>query len=189
MDQIFLNRRSTKPAHFTGEKIHDEKVTQLLEVAKYSPTHKLTEPWHFVVFTKEGIERLGKFTADLYRKHTSQKQFLAKKFNKYLNLGMNTSHIIAICMLRDEKKRIPVIEEICAVACAVQNIHLACHELGIAGYWSTGGATYYDEVNEFLGISEKDKCLGFFYLGVPKDNLPLQPTKTAITEKAKWIRS
>ena len=189
MNEIFINRQSIKPTHFTGEKINDEKIVELLEVAKHSPTHKLTEPWHFIVFADEGLAKLGKFTADRYKKHTPTDRFLEKKYNKYLNLGSGASHVVALCMIRDEKERIPEIEEVCAVACAVQNIHLACHEMGIAGYWSTGGATNYHEVNRFLGISEKDNCLGFFYLGIAKNEIPNKPQKTLITKKTKWVRS
>ena len=53
MPTIFHNRQTIKPSHYSGEKISDKTIEQLLEVAKYAPTHKLTEPWYFVVFTDD----------------------------------------------------------------------------------------------------------------------------------------
>ena len=80
---------------------------------------------------------------------------------------MQSSAAIAICMKRQETEKIPEIEEIAAVACAVQNMHLTATAYGIGACWVTGGATYSDEMKAFLGLTVKDRCLGLFYIGYP----------------------
>jgi nitroreductase len=51
-------------------------------------------------------------------------------------------------------------------------MHLTCTAYGIGGFWSTPKLIYHAKMNEFLGFSEKDKCLGLFYLGYPAFEWP-----------------
>ena len=79
---------------------------------------------------------------------------------------------MALCLHRQrpsEKKRIPEWEELCACACAVQNMHLMATALGVGAYWSSWYELYResDECGRFLGCSpaEGDTCLGVFVVG------------------------
>jgi nitroreductase len=80
--------------------------------------------------------------------------------------------VIAIVMHKDPESNIMELEEIEAVACAVQNMHLTCTAYGLGGFWSTPKAVYTPEMNQFLGIGENDKCLGLFYIGYPAIEWP-----------------
>ena len=57
-NSILQNRRSIYPYQFEkGKKIPDEIIRQILENANRAPTHKLTQPWRFTVFTDKIISR------------------------------------------------------------------------------------------------------------------------------------
>lgn len=89
-------------------------------------------------------------------------------------------------MKRSSLKSIPEIEDIEAVACAVQNIYLSVTAYGLGGYWTTGGITYKEEAKAFFGLGEADKLLGFFYIGqvaIPSTGGSRQP----IEQKINWI--
>lgn len=99
---------------------------------------------------------------------------------------MKASHIIAIGMKRTNNKNIPEIEDIEAVACAVQNLYLSVTAYGLGGYWTTGGITYKEEAKNFFGLKDEDKLLGFFYIGhiaTPSTGATRKP----IEEKTTWI--
>ncbi len=99
---------------------------------------------------------------------------------------MKASHIISIGMKRTTKKNIPEVEDIEAVACAVQNIYLSVTAYGLGGYWTTGGITYFEKAKSFFGLEENDKLLGFFYIGhvaIPS----AKASRSSIEEKVKWI--
>ena len=68
-DELVKNRRSIFPQDYTGEKVSDEIIRQIVDNARWAPTHKHTEPWRFIVFTGEGIKALADFQADLYKDH------------------------------------------------------------------------------------------------------------------------
>ena len=160
MNLLFKMRRSVYPDQFiSGKKIPDEIVMQLLENANWAPTHKRTEPWRFVIFTGEGLKKFAEYQAELYKKNAGEK-FKQAKYEKLLSTPLLCSHIIAIGMKRSGL--IPEIEEVEAVACAVENLFLSMTAYGLGGYWSTGGVTYMDEAKSFFELNEADKLLGVF---------------------------
>jgi nitroreductase len=100
---------------------------------------------------------------------------------------LKASHIIAIGMKRTTTKNIPEIEDIEAVACAVQNIYLSVAAYGLGGYWTTGGITYNEKAKSFFGLGEQDRLLGFFYIGhvaLPSTGA----TRLPVEQKVFWIK-
>jgi nitroreductase len=199
INDLIRNRRSVFPKQFEeGTKVDDAIVTQILENATWAPSHGQTEPWRFVVFTGEGLQKLATFQAELYKKEAGENF----KEATYQNLSTNplkASHVIALCLKRDPNKKFPEVEEIAAVSCAVQNMYLTTAAYGVGGYWTTGGVTYKPSAKEFFGLGEDDKLLGFFYLGhiaVPSPagkRKPIEVPSPAgkrkpIEEKVEWVR-
>ncbi|PWT72571.1 MAG: nitroreductase [Bacteroidetes bacterium] len=184
-DSMIRLRRSVKPEQFVpGKKIPDEWILNMLENANTAPSHKLTEPWRFTIFSGKGLERLAHFQSDLYKKNAGEK-FNQVKFDKLQQTPLLCSHIIAIGMKRNSV--VPEVEEIASVACAVENLWLSTSAYGVGGYWSTGGVTYYPEAKSFFGLGELDKLLGFFFLGfvqVPS----VKSNRKPVTDKISWIR-
>jgi len=152
---LIKERRSIFPANYTGEIIDDRLIEIIIENATWAPTHGLTEPWHFVVFKGKGLQKLAEFQANLY-KTLEKEPFDQKKYEKLLQNPQSCSHVIAIGVKTGTNTKIPTIEEIEAVACAVQNMHLTAIAMEIGAYWGSGGITYYDEAKSFFGLEEKD---------------------------------
>ena len=188
VNQLIKSRRSTKPRYFNGEKIADEIVWQILENAGWAPTHGLTQPWRFKVFTDDGLKKLASFQADLYQKLTPKDNFKPEKYARMKTNILNSSHVVVICMERQKSEKIPEIEEIEAVACSVQNMTLTAAAYGICSFWGSGGVTYTQELKDFLGLGEKDLCLGYLYLGYG-DNPATVSRRDPIQEKVEWINS
>ena len=188
VNELMRNRRSVFQPQYTGEKVDDAIITQMLENANWAPTHKLTEPWRFIVYTGEGIRKLAEGQAAVYKEvATANGTYKEDAYEKLLKKPLLSSHIIAIAMKRDERKSIPELEEIGAVFCAVENMHLTASAYGIGCYLSTGGITFYEEAKPFFNLGPDDKLLGFLHIGTPKGPLPDSKRKP-ITEKTTWVR-
>jgi nitroreductase len=183
---LIRQRRSTFPAQYTGEQVDDAIIWQILENANWAPTHGKTEPWRFIVMTGEKLAAFGDFQAEAYRKNTLPENFEEAKFEKLRQNPRKASHIIAIYMKRQESGKIPEIEEIEATACAVQNMYLTATAYQVGAFWSTGGATYLPEGKEYLGLSEQEKLLGFFYVGVI-GKPSAEGVRKPIQDKVRWI--
>lgn len=165
INELIRERRTIYPEQFSERKVHREQVEVILNNAQWAPTHGNTQPWRFKVFMDESRESLSDFLAQTYLKLTPEDQQNDKKLSKLLNRPKMSSVVVAVCMERQAEEKILEIEEIEAVACAIQNMHLTCTAYGLGGFWSTPKLIYTEEMNEFLGLGEKDKCLGLFYIG------------------------
>jgi nitroreductase len=187
-NELIENRRSIFPQDYTGEKVDEKIITKMLENANWAPTHKLTEPWRFIVFAGDGLKKLGEMQAEVYKKVTlADGTFKEERYSNLLKKPMESSHVIAVCMHRDEKKSIREVEEIGAVFCAVQNMYLTATAYGIGGYLSTGGVTYFEEAKSIFGLSVDDKLLGFFHVGIPKEKT-YKSSRTPFEKKVTWVR-
>jgi nitroreductase len=186
-DSLIKNRRSVFPQNYTGEPVDDFIVKKILEYALWAPTHKLTQPWKFVVFTGPGLKQLAEAQAAVYKKVTEgDGTFREERYQNLLTKPLLSSHIIAVLMKRDEKKSVPEIEEVGAVFCAVENMYLATTAYGVGGYLSTGGVTYFEEAKEMFGLSADDKLIGFFHLGVPARE-PSALKRKSLDEVVQWV--
>jgi nitroreductase len=175
--ELIKNRRTIYPEQFSTRKIHKEQIELLLNNAIWAPTHGNTQPWRFTVFTENSKNDLSDFLSGLYLKKTPKEQQDDKKLSKFLTRPQLASAVIAVSLKRDSTHKIQEVEEIEAVACAIQNILLSATAYGIGSFWSTPKFIYEKETNEFLGLNEEDKCLGIIYLGYPSIQWPQQHRK------------
>jgi nitroreductase len=159
----------------------------MLNNAQWAPNHGNTQPWRFHVFIEEGLSTLSQFLGATYLKLTPEDQQNDAKLGKLIRRPLLASAVIAVSMKRQEEEKIMEIEEIEAVACAIQNIHLTSTAYGIGGFWSTPKLIYSSEMNEFLNLEEKDKCLGLFYVGYPAIEWPTITHRKPIEYNTKWI--
>lgn len=187
VNELIKDRRTVYPEFYSERKVHKEQIELLLNNAIWAPSHGLTQPWRFKVFMGEGKTRLGEFMRDLYIKKTPSDEVNAIKLGRNTNRPAKASAVIAICMERQASEKIPEIEEIAAVACAVQNMHLTATAYGLGGFWSTPKLAYTDEMKQFLDIGEKDRCLGLFYIGYPGEEWPKGQRKP-IEYVTEWIQ-
>lgn len=170
--EVIKNRRTIYPEQYSDRKIHKEIVEDVLNNGVWAPTHGKTQPWRFIVYLEDSKIELSNFLSRLYADKFKGESYNEMKFEKLKNRALTAPVVIAIVMTPDPNEKILEIEEVEAVACAVQNMHLTCTAYGIGGFWSTPKLIYTKEMNEFLGIGEKDKCLGLFYMGYPAIDWP-----------------
>jgi nitroreductase len=168
LTEALQSRRSVFTKNFTGELVPNEVIHQAIVNAHWAPTHKKTEPWRFVVFTKESIPQYLSIVEQYLDSVTFESEEIANAKRKKLELiKTNVSHIVGCYMKRDEKQRVPKIEEICSTAAAIHNLLLTILEHGYGGYWSTGNGTYSQQMRTLLDLDSEDEILGFCYIGVP----------------------
>jgi nitroreductase len=187
LDEVIANRRSLYQQQYSGAQVNDAIVHQMLRNANWAPTHKLTEPWRFVVFKGPGLVKLAQYQAEVYKNVTSaDSTFKEERYQNLLTKPMQSSHIIAVGMKRDPKNSVPEIEEIGAVFCAIQNMYLTAAAYGVGAYLSTGGITYFEESKEFFGLGKDDRLIGFFNIGMPKIDNP-KGSRKPVEDKVRWI--
>ena len=159
--EIIDSRRSIFPKDYSGEKIEEEILNEILNSANFAPNHKKTKPWRFQVFRNEKKLELANKLAEIYKNTTRPEVFLEKKYLDIPRKISNTDTIITISV--NFSGLVPEWEEIAATAMAVENMYLTCTVHQIGCYWSTPGMIQH--LGEFLNLEENQKCIGLFYLG------------------------
>ena len=187
LNVLIQDRRTIYPKDYTAREVHRDIIERVLQNATWAPTHGMTQPWRFTVFTNAALTRLSSFLGDEYKRLTPPEKFLQKKFDNQTQRPLQSTVVIALGMARDPHGKISELDEMHAMACAVQNMHLTCTAYGLGGFWSTGAAATGDGMREFLGLAEKDRCLGLFYIGYPAIEWPKGYRKSWV-DLVKWER-
>lgn len=186
INELIRQRRTIYPEQFTSRKVHKEQIEVILRNAQHAPTHGNTQPWRFKVFTEDAKVRLSNFLVDTYKKITKVEDQKETTIQKLSNRPLKSSVVIAVTMHRDRTGKISELEEIEAVACAIQNMYLSTTAYGMGGFWSTPKIMYSQEMNDFLNIEKEDKCLGLFYIGYPGIEWPKSHRKP-LEYATEWI--
>lgn len=186
LQYIIKNRRSSKPALMNGRKIDDKIINELLELADWAPTHGHTEPWRFVVYGGEKVKDFCNDHAELYKANTPEEKFMTATYEKLKHQGDNLSHIILVYAKRGDNPKIPLLEEIAATSCAVQNFLLGATTLNIAVLWGSGGMTHHHAMKKYLELAAEDIVMGILYLGYTDEAAKEGKRIVSFTEKVTW---
>ena len=165
-----------------------EMIERILESAVHAPNHRLTEPWRFHVFTGKGRGELARARAEIARLQAEaegeSEELAAGRISRERKKAFRAPVVIAvICDAgRDE---VETLENYAACACAVQNMQLAAHSLGLAAMWRTGAVAYHEHMRRFLGLGEGDTVVAHLYVGYPDMDERPRRRKPA-KEKTVW---
>lgn len=181
---LLRHRKSVFPPDYLPQPIADEVLWQLLENANRAPSHKLTEPWRFKVIKGAALKRFGNFMAEKYRAVEPMASFSISKYEKLKTNPQRAGAVVAICLRRDPKERVPEWEEVAAVAMAVQNMWITAAAYGLGAYWSTPELMIH--FPEFCPLDEGERCIGLFYIGYTTPNSKPTP-KGPIADKVVWL--
>jgi nitroreductase len=147
-----------------------ELIERILESAVHAPNHRITEPWRFHVFTGKGRGELARARAEIARLQAETEgedaELAAGRISRERKKAFRAPVVIAvICEAgRDE---IETLENYAACACAVQNMQLTAHSLGLAAMWRTGPVVYHDHMREVFRMKEGDTVVAHLYIGYP----------------------
>ena len=193
-DTVFaniLNRRSMGLSRLRPDPVDRWLIERMLEAANWAPSHGDTEPWRFTIFSGEGREALAELFGAAHREDqadnpAAQAHDGARKrafaAPVWISIGMYPAR------KEDGSLQMAEEEEIMAVACAVQNLHLMASALGLAGMWHSQGVSVHPTVARGLGLEPPARLLGFFMCGWPATDW-LTSERRPFMEKVRWVES
>src|SRR5579863_6123960 len=184
--EIIRRRRSIgKMSEKVPTRVHIER---LLEAATHAPNHRKVEPWRFFVLAGKARNELGAIMEQSLRARmeettsTQAQAILTKERDKPLRSPV----LIVVTADPPSQSNVIAIENVEAVAAAVENMLLVAEELGLAAMWRTGDAAYDPRVKQWLDVEPDDHIVAFLYLGYPAiPRLERQPVP--VEEKTTWL--
>lgn len=152
-----------------------EHIEQIIRAGVRAPDHGRLRPWRFVVLEGAAREQLGDAMARMLRDKMPQAtdEQLAAERGKVMR-----APTIVVVGAKIAKGKIPEIEQVGAVAAAVQNMLLAAQALGYGAMWKTGGPAYDASVKAMYDLAPEDHIVAFLYLGTTTTPGPVIPAPT-----------
>jgi nitroreductase len=122
------------------------------------------KPWRVTIVN--GAARDGFATAVAEARRTrlanmTDDQFVAERDK----IRRSPSIVVIGCAVRKDIAKVPEIEQVAAVATAVENMFLAAHAMGFGVMWKTGPAAYDDRVKATVGLTPDDHIVAILHLG------------------------
>jgi nitroreductase len=152
-------RRTHK--QFGREPVDEAVVRDLLDLARFAPNHKVTQPWRFRLLGPDTRARLNEAVGE----------------KEAMKLGRAPTLVLATAVLSGDP---PTDEEdLHATACAVYAVLLGATSRGLASYWRTPAALGDEAVRTLLGLEGNERIVGLIHLGAAvsdppaKERLPL----------------
>ncbi len=150
VEKAIRTRRTHKA--FGSRRLEREEIEALLELARWAPNHRVTNPWRFRVLGPRTRE-------DLMTLAEEDKPGSAVKLRRAPTLIAVSAELSG-----DEKEDM---EDLMATAVAAYLVLLGAHGRGLAGYWRSLGLLDDPRGRAILGISDAEAPLGLLYLGDP----------------------
>ena len=71
ISELIRHRRTVYPKDYTDRLVHREIVERVLTNGTWAPTHGMTQPWRFTVYSGAGRQALSDFLGAEYRRMTA----------------------------------------------------------------------------------------------------------------------
>jgi len=156
---IILNRRSVR--EFTDRPISKEGINIILNAGRWAPSGLNNQPWRFVVVrNSETIHQLSECT-------------------HYSSIVAGAPLLIAAFL--DTEHSYNRTKDIQAIGASIQNMLLACCELGLGAVWLGEILNQHEKVNSILSCPSKLELMAVLAIGdpVPKERTS---TRKALSE-------
>lgn len=148
IDDAIRGRRTHKV--FDQRPLSAQTINEILELARWAPNHRLTNPWRFRVLGPEAKQRL-KLAAEQAQPGSGDK--------------LDRAPTLIAASVRVEGEAEQRREDLLAAAAACYIVLLAAHARGLAGYWRTVPAMDTPAGREALRIPAHESPIGLLHLG------------------------
>jgi nitroreductase len=148
--------------------IGTDVLLEAIELARWAPNHRLTQPWRFYVLGPATADSVARCAA-AFEAETKGERAGAARLARFKAIPGNF-----IVTSRRSDDELLEREDYAACCCAIQNLMLYMWQRGIGVKWTTGAITREQRLYDVLGIdSQAERIVGLFWYGRPK----VVPTK------------
>lgn len=166
LEQAVRTRRTHKA--FGPEPLDRATIEALVDLARWAPNHRLTNPWRFRVLGPQSLAAL---------KRAAGPQAAAKLDR--------APTLLAVSVVRSEDP-VQAEEDLCATAIAAYLVLLGAHDRGLAGYWRTPEVLRTDEGREAVKAGDDEHLIGLLHLGNARQE-QRPPERAPAAQVVNWL--
>lgn len=140
------------------------QVRRAVELARWAPNHRLTEPWRFYLLGPSTAEALARLNASLVEAKRGP-EAARIKLERWLEVP---GWVVVTCARSEDPVRER--EDYAACCCAIQNLQLYLWSSGIGVKWTTGDVTREPRFYEIIGVEPaRESLVGLLWYGYPAE--------------------
>lgn len=124
-----------------------------IEVARWTPNHHLTQPWHFYLLGAKAM----KANVELIHQITAEKQDAAKAEFKAKAAENIPGWLVLTCKKNEDE--VLQREDYASCCCAMQNLMLYLAEAGVGSKWATSAIAEDERFYKLLGIDRENEFI------------------------------
>ena len=152
VESAIRTRRTHK--QYGSEPVSEQVVRELVDLARWAPNHKVTNPWRFRLLGPETRARIHELVSEAD----------VIKLRRAPTLVLVTAVPSEDPVLAEEDKL--------ATAAATYALLLAATERGLASYWRTPACFREQSVRSVLGLADTEVVVALVHLGQPVTEPP-----------------
>ena len=184
-----LNMLMTRQSHWplAEPAPDDSQLQQIFDAALRAPDHGALRPWSFVLIRGDARLKLGELLVDLACARAPGEPRSAHEHRGRRALAAPVVIALVVSLTRETK--VPEVEQLLCVGAAAMNMLNAIHALGFGGFWATGPDSYEQQMHRALGLTERDRLLGFLFVGTPVDGARAVERPSSDRYVTEWLEA
>lgn len=186
MDAIDSIRTRRTVKAFAPESLTREETSELLELARWAPNHKLTGPWRFRVIGPQSLEAL-KRAAAVQACADAPETANAETLSAVAAAKLDRAPTLVVVSVVRNPDPVLDIEDEHATAIAAYIVLLAAHARGLAGYWRTPAVLRDAAGLDAVGVPDGERVLGLLHLGRAAQAPGAAPARAELNDYATWL--
>lgn len=176
IETVIRTRRTAQ--HFRPDPIGADILPWALELARWAPNHKLTEPWRVRSLSAPTRDRMIEINTRL----TLEKSGEEAAKQKQASWSAIPGWLYVTCEIHSDQFRHE--EDYAACCCFVQNLLLALWSRGIGSKWATGPIARHPLVQSLLNVDPaRERIVGLVWYGYAE--VASTPSRRPLEE---WLR-
>lgn len=162
VERAVRSRRSIQK--FRPGTVDDDLVLRAVELARWGPNHRHTEPWRFYLLGNETVHQIVRLNTEMVRAAQGDAA-AANKHERWLEIP---HWLVLTCRRAVDPLRER--EDYAACCCAALNLMIVLWVNGVGMKWTTGPVTRDAEFYEIVGIpAEEEFVVGLYQYGYPEE--------------------
>lgn len=183
MDAIELLATRASNGKLTEPAPDEATLEEILKSAFRAPDHALLRPW--MVFEVRGAARakLGDVFADALANAGETED---EKLDRARRKPLRAPLLLVVAVKPVEHPKVPEIEQILSAGAVAHGILLGAHARGFSAMWRTGELSHDPFVARAFGLGDKDRIVGFVYVGTAAQEPPATIRPAVEDHHARW---
>lgn len=172
LERLIQKRRTPNPVMFTNQAVDTDLLKRAMDVARYAPNHKRTEPVRYYLCNADQKKALGALFEEvlLQKKGEEAAELAAKK----REIWTSVPALVVVTNLSPRHSKVAQNraeihqEDYATVATVIQNLSLLLFNQGIHTKWSTAAVKDDTSVYDIIGCEHRppdEEIAGFLLMG------------------------